>query len=492
LKGKNMPLSTALNIAQNSLFSVTRRVGVVARNVTEAGNENYARRIALTESNSPGTRVTTIRRAVDIELARANRQAISSSSAQETLASRLDELQTALNGPDGAQSHTALLSELHNRLQTWSASPSNALLANSALEGAKQVAATIRNGSGSVQAMRGQADAEIAGEVSRLNGLLSRFQEVNSGIVNGTLGGRDVNDLNDVRDGLLKDIATIVPISTITRPGDDLMLITSGGATLFETVPRKVSFTPVPAYAAGMSGNGVRVDGVPLAAGTGINSSAAGSIAALMQLRDDVAVDIQAQLDEVARGLVETFAERDPSGGALPALAGLFTWTGAPALPPLSNVTTGMAASLTVNAAFDPAFGGSMMLLRDGGANGAAYIENLTGAASFADRLIGFGVQMETPMSFDPAVAIGGQVSLLSYSSQASGWLDGLRSDASTAAAAKDALSTRLAEKLSNATGVNIDEEMAQLVELEHSYEASSRIIKAVDEMLASLLSAVR
>jgi flagellar hook-associated protein FlgK len=53
-----MPLSTALNIAQNSLYSVTRRVGVVARNVSEAGNENYARRNALTESTAPGERLT--------------------------------------------------------------------------------------------------------------------------------------------------------------------------------------------------------------------------------------------------------------------------------------------------------------------------------------------------------------------------------------------------------------------------------------------------
>jgi flagellar hook-associated protein 1 len=487
-----MPLSTALNIAQNSLLSVTRRVGVTARNVAEAGNENYARRIAQTESTAPGTRVASIRRAVDAELSRANRQAISGSAAQDTLSSRLDELQRALNGPDGAQSHSALLTELHNRLQTWSASPSNALLASATLEGAKQLAVSIRNGSGAVQAMRGQADAEIAGEVTRLNGLLGRFQDVNSQIVNGTLGDRDVNDLQDARDGLLKDIAAIVPISTITRQGDDMMLITSGGATLFETVPRKVSFTPLPAYAPGMSGNGVRIDGVPLERGTGASTSASGSIAALMQLRDDVAVKTQSQLDEVARGLIETFAEHDMSGAGQPALAGLFTWSGAPSLPATGVVSTGIAASLTVNAAFDPAFGGSMNLLRDGGANGVAYLENLSGGASFADRLIGFGVQMDTPISFDPATSIGGQLSLLSFSSQAVGWLDGQRSDAAAAAASKEALSMRLAEKLSNATGVNVDEEMSQLVDLEHSYEASSRIIKAVDDMLANLFAAVR
>ena len=50
----------------------------------------------------------------------------------------------------------------------------------------------------------------------------------------------------------------------------------------------------------------------------------------------------------------------------------------------------------------------------------------------------------------------------------------------------------RTAEALSNATGVNVDMEMSLLLDLEHSYEASARLIKAVDDMLSSLLVAVR
>jgi flagellar hook-associated protein 1 FlgK len=50
----------------------------------------------------------------------------------------------------------------------------------------------------------------------------------------------------------------------------------------------------------------------------------------------------------------------------------------------------------------------------------------------------------------------------------------------------------RTSEALSNETGVNIDEEMALLLDLEHSYEASARLIRAVDEMLSALLSAVQ
>ena len=67
-----------------------------------------------------------------------------------------------------------------------------------------------------------------------------------------------------------------------------------------------------------------------------------------------------------------------------------------------------------------------------------------------------------------------------------------MRKDASSAAEAKEALATRTAEALSNATGVNVDMEMSLLLDLEHTYEASARLIKAVDDMLSSLLVAVR
>ena len=95
-------------------------------------------------------------------------------------------------------------------------------------------------------------------------------------------------------------------------------------------------------------------------------------------------------------------------------------------------------------------------------------------------------------MSFDPATGIDASSSLSDYSTAAIGWFDGMRKEASNAADTKEALAIRTAEALSNETGVNVDMEMSLLLDLEHSYEASSRLIRAVDEMLAALLDAVR
>ena len=72
------------------------------------------------------------------------------------------------------------------------------------------------------------------------------------------------------------------------------------------------------------------------------------------------------------------------------------------------------------------------------------------------------------------------------------GRIEGQRSEATQSSLSKSALSARLAEKISNESGVNIDEEMSLLLRLEHSYQASARIITTVDEMLTTLMNMVR
>ena len=43
-----------------------------------------------------------------------------------------------------------------------------------------------------------------------------------------------------------------------------MVIMTKDGATLFETIPRTVSFQPQAVYAAGTAGNSVYIDGMPV------------------------------------------------------------------------------------------------------------------------------------------------------------------------------------------------------------------------------------
>lgn len=478
-----MSLSTALNIAQSSLMNTSRQTSVVSRNVMDARNPDYARRSAVLSSTAPGARVIEIRRATNEQLFRQNLSSISSLSSQGTLYAGMDRLGIAVNGVDNAFSPATKISDLQQALQIYATSPSNNSLAGNAINAAREAVRSLNDGAAAIQTFRVEADQEISLAVDDLNRLLSQFKDANKAVVNATRTGRDASDALDQRDALLKKISEYVPVSTFTRGDNDMVVMAGDGTTLFETVPRSITFEPSVAHPAGQPGNAVYVDGVPIRMGSGGNTDAGGKISGLVQLRDDVAVTMQRQMDEIARGLITAFAEKDPSGVG-PDAAGLFTWSGAPGVPPAGVLIDGLAQQITLN----QTFADSPDLLRDG----ATYLHNIEGGASFAGLLNEYGERLDKPMAFDTRAGNGDKAGLNTYSTGSIGWFQGVRQEAWRATEAKEALAVRTAEALSNDTGVNVDMEMSMLLDLEHSYQASARLISAVDGMLAALLAAVR
>ncbi|AZO13321.1 MULTISPECIES: flagellar hook-associated protein FlgK [unclassified Mesorhizobium] len=483
-----MSLSSALSIAQSALLATSKQTSVVSRNVADASNPDYTRRIAVVTSTAPGARMVEIQRTANDLLFRQNLQALSAWSGQSALYDGMDQLDLSVNGVDNASSPSTAIANLQKALQLYATTPSNQNLGTSVVDAAKQVVNSLNSGTKAIQDFRTQADSQIATAVNDLNSLLSQFQDANKAVISGTRSGTDVSDALDQRDALLKKISEYVPVSTFTRGDNDMVITTKDGTTLFETVPRSVTFTPSSGYSAGTPGNTIYIDNVPVSAGTGDNTTADGKLAGLLKLRDGVASTMQSQLDEIARGLITAFAETAPSQ---PNATGLFTWSGAPAIPPAGTLVDGLAGSISVNAAFDPSAGGNPALLRDGGANGVAYVANTGGGASYADLLIGYGNKLDQPMAFDTSTGIAVSSGVSDYAANAIGWFEGVRQQASTNADNKQALAARTAEALSNDTGVNIDQEMSLLLDLEHTYQASAHMMKTVGDMLDSLLAAV-
>ncbi len=118
-------------------------------------------------------------------------------------------------------------------------------------------------------------------------------------------------------------------------------------------MPRAVSFQSTNVFGAVTTGNAVYIDGIPVKLSAGGNTDVTGRISGLVQLRDSITTSMQAQLDEVARGLITAFRETDQTGGGAPDAAGLFTWSGAPAIPAGATVVTGLAGAIKINPLFD-------------------------------------------------------------------------------------------------------------------------------------------
>jgi flagellar hook-associated protein 1 len=276
-------------------------------------------------------------------------------------------------------------------------------------------------------------------------------------------------------------------VTALSRDGGDMVLYTDGGVTLFERTPRAVSFNPSPVYVPGTTGNAVYVDGVAVTGPTATMPLNSGRIVGATELRDEVSLTYQTQLDEAARALIEVFAEVDQSGGGNPDMAGLFT-DGGGAMPTSS---LGLAKLIRVNAAADTAQGGHPNTVRDGGMNGTDYVYNAADVASFADRLVALGKGLSTPRTFDPDSKVPPNSSLLDFTTNSIGWLEGQRSAASATADSEETLLKQTSDALSNATGINIDEEYAKQLEYERSYQASSKLIALIGDLYDTLLQSV-
>src|SRR4029078_11676723 len=127
-------------------------------------------------------------------------------------------------------------------------------------------------------------------------------------------------------------------------------------------------------------------------------------------------------------------------------------------------------------------------LLRDGAISGVpAYNYNTTGNAGFSTRLQHVINKMNAPQPFDVTAQGTQSGSVIEFASSSASWIESHRKTADDNVQYQNTLLDRSTAALSNVSGVNMDDEMALMLQVERTYSASSKIISTVDEMLQSL-----
>lgn len=490
-----MTLSLGLSSARTSLLVTGDQTSLISRNIANADTPYYSRKSAeVVTVQGSGVRIAQVKRAEQPALLRAVLQSNSDASTQRAKLESLDELNTTINDVELDASPAALLAKFSGAMQAYASQPQSQLAGEAAVRTAVNLSNALNSASAVVQSVRREADAGIEAAIERTNTILSEFDQINTKIVKGTKAGSDVTDLLDTRDQLLGELSEFMGIRTVERTDNDMVIYTDSGVTLFERSPRELLFTASASLTPGAEGGAVFIDGVPVTGSNATMPLQAGRIVGLAAARDDISISYQRQLDEIARTLITTFAETDQTGGAAPDAPGLFTYTGGSTIPAAGTVVDGLAASIRVNANVDPAQGGLATRLRDGGiANPsiANYVYNSTGAASYTDRLDQLVVALTDTVSFDSGAGLSTSANLSDYSSSSVAWLQEARKNADSEFEYRDTLNKRASESHSKMTGVNLDEEMSTLLELERSYQTTSKLISVIDSMFNALVSAL-
>ncbi len=169
-------------------------------------------------------------------------------------------------------------------------------------------------------------------------------------------------------------------------------------------------------------------------------------------------------------------------------------WSAKPAIsvPATGTLIQGLAGQISVNAAFDRAVGGNAALLRDGGANGLAYRYNTANVSGFQGRISSLLGGFDQQQNFDPQAQLSASDTVSGFATQSAGWLEGQRATANDKATASQATMSRAKDALLRTTGVSLDQEMAAMLSLEQSYQASAKVMTTVNQMFTALTDIVR
>ena len=479
-----MSLSTAMYSALSGLTAAGRGSTVISENIANAMTPGYVRRtLELTTpgAGTPGVKVAGVTRHSNPALLSDRREADARMGHAGTLADFRTRAADAVGLITDPGSIAARLAEFESALISAASLPESAQRHETVVLNAKALATAINEAGDSLQSMRAEADRKIGVQVDRLNAALESVEELNSQIAGSS--GSATSALMDHRQALLDEINEIVPINVVNRDYGKVALYTDGGSILLDGSAVPLEFDSRRDVVADMSLAGgtlspLSIAGKEVPTGRTDSRVPGGTLDALFQIRDELGPAEQSELDSLARDLMERFEDPSIDPTVAPGAAGLFTDRGA-AFDPSEEL--GLAGRLQLNAAVDPAQGGSSWRIRDGlgaatpGEPGdARQIQRLHGALEVqrtpATGTFGTGLMTATDMAATHLSRVAGEASVAERT----------RTFAAT-------MQTEMKQiELSN--GVDTDAELAQLMLVEQAFAANARMFSVIDELMETLV----
>jgi flagellar hook-associated protein 1 FlgK len=483
-----MTIANTLANALSGLTATQRAAELVSSNIANAATPGYGRRELVLASQIVGTsgqgvRVMAVSRAENLAVISDRRLAEASQGDAQARTTYFKRLEEVMGTPDESYSLSGRIAAFDTALTQATSHPESDARLQAVLSSARYVSQGLNAVGKDIQSARLAADNEIYAQVTALNDNLRKVVDINVQIRRGFGLGQDVSSLMDLRQQTVDKISSIVPLRQVQEDDGSIKLYTQGGAILVDGIPASFSFEPVQTIVPEMtldSGglSGLKMNGFDIRTDGSGSIIKGGSLAAQFAIRDELGPNAQAEIDAIARDLVERFQDSGLDATRAPGDPGLFTDAGA-AFDPLNEV--GIAQRIAVNTLVDPLAGGALWRIRDGlGAampgpvGNSALISDLRDALQ-ADRTPPSGSFSSGPRSF---------------SVLASDFLSQVGANR-LAAEGQSAYATARLEtyvQIESQDGVDTDQEMQSLLQIEQAYAANAKVVTTVEQMLDRLM----
>ena len=462
-----------LQNAADTLNVFDKAIGVVQSNVSNSSTPGYAaQRVNLVDTVLGGVAAGPIgdSRSYAAEQSVWNQNApLGAATAQS---SNLASIQSHFD-VTGQSGIPAALSRLYSSFSSFSTSPSDTTVRNSVIRAAQQVVQTVNQLATRIQASVQDVNQQLDSSVSQVNQLTSKIVAINVQIRN----GGSATGLQTQLYNALQQLSNLTTISVHVELNGTATVLMNGQVPLVVGDTQTQLQIAYPSSSTPVVSGGMPTAHIETARGQDLTDLASGGqIGGLLQLRNSTLPSLigdesqQGSINQLAQGLadrVNSILTAGQVSAGPPAVSGspLFTYD--------ASNPTAIASSLTL----DPNMTASGLAAIQPGpppvANGtAAQLAGLQAPSSSADMINGLSY---TDFYSKVATEVGTQAS-----------------DASEAQSTQTDLLNQADTLRTQLSGVSLDDQAAQLLQYQRAYEASSKMITVVNDMMQTLMDMVR
>lgn len=450
-----MSLNVALNTAVSGLFANQRAIAATSDNIANVNTPEFARREAQFRTDAipdqfSGVDFTIARAAVDRFVQTAARTGRSDAAESNAVAEALRRIEASLGAPGENVSFANELDEAFAALTALSASPQSPVARREALLALDAAFASFARTSGAIEQEAIDSTERLTLGAARVNAILAEIVRLNEAVPN-SLGAADLLDAR------LAELSDLIAFD-VTRDDDGRVTVTAPDGTLLANSSGSAAFGVSAGSPAVISLSFVSSAGssslISADAGSSISG---GELAGLLRLQNVELPALSALVSDAASGVAAALnaahAQNTAVGATAPSGIDLIVASG-----------TGFAVNPALLANPD------LLAIARPGAGLAGGRADGAGAAALAD------------VATDPSVRVA---------NDAVGRIGSAARTASDRAVTDVALSTELSARATAQGGVNLDEELSNLILFQRAYNANARVIAAVDELWQALLAII-
>lgn len=327
-----MSLTLGLSTAISGLQVSQRSLDLISHNISNVNTEGFSRKTVNPESRvlagrGAGVQIAGVGRTVDENLRRDLRTETSNWAKADTMGSYYSRIQDMFGRPADNTTFSHKIAALGQAFETLTTTPDVTSAQWGVVSAANDLALSLNDVSKQLQTLRLSADKEITLAIQDINASLSNIQNLNEKIVREQAVGHEVGDLEDQRDLALSKISEYMDIQSFTRNDNTVVIFTGQGRTLLDNQTVDVSHIAANTIQSWMTKAGNDISTLSVSTNDITGELLSGRLKALVDMRDTVIPNLQAELDETAYQLKSELNRIHNQGASYPNVVGEFNGT---------------------------------------------------------------------------------------------------------------------------------------------------------------------